>query len=714
MNSPCKDSDRRVLLVAVFIVTLTIAAYWQLKDNGFVNFDDPGYITENPFLRRGMTAETIKWAFSFPDKITYWHPLTWFSLMLDYELFGLNPAGYHLVNLLFHVTNAVLLFLILNRMTQRLWPSAFVAAVFALHPLNVESVAWVVERKTLLSALFFMLTIRAYLYYAERPGFGRYSLVLLFMALGLMAKSMLVTLPFVLLLLDYWPLGRMQQAAPPSRQPLSFSRLLLEKVPLMALSVSSVAVSVLSLRYSGGIEATAAAPFGNRMANALVSYIEYVRKMCWPSGLAPYYPLQPSYPPWQVAGAAFLLAGASFFVIRGAKRRPWLLVGWLWYLGVLLPVIGLVRGGLWPAMADRFAYLPLIGLFIIIAWGMAEGAAQRRLNKVLLCCGAAAIIAALTVCTFIRTGVWKNSITLFEHALKVTGANATAYSQLGIAYLQEGDYDRALAYFKRERELKPDSVYYEVALGNLYYQRGELQVAVDALKQALLKKEESVDALLLLGKTYERSGEHEKAVESYTKAMVSRGPDSSGFRESARQSRKKLLEALAPELDAMRRRVTDNPRDMGARGALALKLDALGFYDEALDHYLKLEKAGAGSWQLFFNTGNVHKKRREYREAARYYEKSLALHPGYPDTLNNLGIVCREMKEFDRAISAFERAIAGNGQFDLAPFNLALTYLQMGDKRNALRYFRYTQERFPRLQGGVAPYMRNLQESAAD
>src|SRR5208337_2267261 len=358
------------VLICLALAVLTVAAFWQLKDCGFINLDDDIYVYANAYVQTGLNWNSIGQAFSSElAKVGHWHPVTWLSLMLDYQIFGLNPSGYHLINLLFHVMNTILLFLIFRRMTKKLWPSAFVACLFAIHPLHVESVAWITERKDVLSTFFWMLTMGAYSYYVEHRGLRRYSLVLLFFILGLMAKPMLVTLPFVLLLLDYWPLQRFQEiktdrtiqkktlevkkAADPEYKWSLIYPLLWEKIPLSALAILSSVVTFIAQQKGGAVESIETLPLGVRIGNAFISYIDYIGKMIWPSNLAFLYPYPKFFVAWQVWRSVLLLIAITLVVIWGVKKFPYLAMGWLWYIGTLLPVIGIVQVGA-QSMADRY------------------------------------------------------------------------------------------------------------------------------------------------------------------------------------------------------------------------------------------------------------------------------------------------------------------------------------------------------------------------
>jgi len=355
-------------LICLFLGLVTLSVYWQVVDHEFIIYDDPSYVTENHHVQAGLTLKSLAWSFSFTEKEdTYWHPLTWISHMLDCQFYGLNPGMHHLNNLILHIASSLLLFLAFKRMTGEVWKSAFIAALFALHPLNVDSVAWIAERKNVLSTFFWMLTMLSYAYYSERPGPWIYLLTLLFFALGLLAKPMLVTLPFVLLLLDYWPLGRLRLPTIPSG-----FRLFMEKAPFIVLAVFIAYLSFSSSEDLGIMISLETKPMDLRIANALVSYVSYMEKMVWPQSMAVHYPYPRMIPIWKSICAGLFLGLVSLSVILAIKRKPYLSVGWLWFLGTLVPVIGLVQNGLWPAMADRWAYVPLIGLFIMIAWGAPE------------------------------------------------------------------------------------------------------------------------------------------------------------------------------------------------------------------------------------------------------------------------------------------------------------------------------------------------------
>jgi len=447
-----------VLLLGLFLMILTFATFEQVRTYDFINYDDNRYITENQHVQSGLTLEGVTWAFTTTHAAN-WHPLTWLSHMLDCQLYGLNPSGHHLTNLVFHIASTLLLFLVLERMTGALWRSAFVAALFALHPLHVESVAWAAERKDVLSTFFWMLTMWTYVHYVERPGFNRYLLVLLSFVLGLLSKPMLVTLPFVLLLVDYWPLGRFQfgrlsgdrrshtpKSSDTGDQKSIVLRLIREKVPFFVLCAISSILTIFAQQKIGALGSLESYTLGSRIANASVSYVRYIEKMVWPRHLAVLYPYQQMLPIWKVLGSGLLLVGVSVLVIRAVRKHPYLGVGWFWYLGTLIPVIGLVQVGK-QAMADRYTYVPLIGLFVMIAWGVPDLLAGWRFRKVVLSISTGLLLSLLMIVTNLQVKHWQNDITLFEHTLAATSNNFIIHYNLGVAFDRQGKTQEAIAHF---------------------------------------------------------------------------------------------------------------------------------------------------------------------------------------------------------------------------------------------------------------------------
>jgi len=523
----------RDLLICAGLALLAIAVYWRVGACGFVCFDDDKYIVNNPYVAKGFSREGIAWAFGFTE-IAYWHPLTWLSYMLDSQLFGVNPAAFHLTNVLLHLASGVVLFLALRRMTADRWRSGFVAALFVVHPLNVESVAWVAERKDVLSGLFWMLTLLGYAHYVERPSPGRYVTVLATFVVGLMAKPMLTTLPCVLLLLDYWPLRRVRleqllprlrheadaDAPPAGRHPGSPPfRLFLEKVPFFAFSATSVYLSSASIYLNGTMISSAVAPLKLRVANALVTYLGYLGKMAWPRGLAVFHPYPESVPQLQATGALALLAALSVLVVARSRKAPFLLTGWLWYAGTLVPVSGLMQNGLWPAMADRFVYVPSIGIYLMVAWGAPKLLGNWRFRNVALAALAAAALAALATCAHLQTRHWQNSVTLFARAVAVTENNAMAHHNLGAALADEGNLDGAIRQYRLALEAVPDHAFAHNNLGVALETRGQHEEALRHYLEAVRIRPKYADPHANLGRLFSAAGRLTQAAYHYTAAL---------------------------------------------------------------------------------------------------------------------------------------------------------------------------------------------------
>ena len=513
-----KTSNRHlVFLICAVLAAAVFIVYGQVRHNGFVNYDDQTYITENSHINGGITIPSVIWAFT-AFHFYMWHPLTSLSHMLDCQLFGLDPSWHHIVNLLFHTVNTLLLFWVLQRMTGAVWPSAFVAAVFGLHPLNVESVAWLAERKNVLCGFFWMLTIAAYVRYAERPGIGRYLLVVLAFCLGLMSKPMIVTLPFVLLLLDYWPLGQKGRSA---------WRLIGEKVPLFILSAIVSVITFFAQQNTAAVVRVGDLPVGFRIANTVVSYVIYIRKMIWPTGLAVFYPHPGNrLSMWQVLLSAVLLIVVSALVIwlagfgklTTSRRHKYLLVGWLWYLGTLVPVIGLVQVGE-QALADRYAYISLIGLFIIIAWGLPELLERQRYRKIVLVASATVALLILSVCTYVQVRYWQDSITLFEHTLAVTKDNYGAHFGISKPLLEQGRVDEAIYHSREAIRILPDYADAHVSLGSALIGKGQFDEAVVHFTRALQIEPNCPQAHAGLGYVLGHRGMLDDSVKEYQLAL---------------------------------------------------------------------------------------------------------------------------------------------------------------------------------------------------
>jgi hypothetical protein len=474
-------------VISLFLVVVILFIYYQTRNYDFVLLDDDVYITENPFVVGGLKSENIKWAF-LNSHGGFWVPLTWLSYMIDSQLHGLKPGYYHMTNLIFHICNTLLLFFIFRQMTGDVAQSWFVAALFAVHPVHVESVAWISERKDLLFAFFWLLTMGSYCYYVKRPGFWRYFLVILFFIAGLMSKPMIVTLPFVLLLLDYWPLRRLRfkgvaraETESPQGSP---AKIVLEKVPLILLSIGAGVLTLLKQQAHGAVSSLGSFPISHRISNALVSYLKYMVNMIWPHDLAAVYPYPASIPLWQILGTCLLMILLTFLIFKLSAKHPYLAVGWLWFLGTLIPVIGIIKIGS-HAMADRYTYMTFVGLYIIVAWGLPDIFNRFGVKKIVLGSAAAAAIVVLMLAAKNQTSTWRNSIRLFTHAIEVTEDNYLAQRNLGLALAYQGKLNPAMAHFMKALKINPKSARSYNDIGTCLMITGKIDDAIGYLKKAL-------------------------------------------------------------------------------------------------------------------------------------------------------------------------------------------------------------------------------------
>ena len=518
--------EKRTLILCLLLVAATLVVYNPVNHNAFVNYDDDGYIVENSHVHAGLSWETIRWSFTTFDQAN-WHPLTWISHALDYRLFKLNPAGPHYVNVLLHAANAVLLFLLFQRAIGLTWRSLMVALLFALHPINVESVAWAAERKNVLSMLFFLLALMAYGAYVRKPALGRYLVVAVLFGLGLMAKPQVIALPFVLLLWDYWPLRRMLQL-PASRNlrigsatARPFSWLVLEKIPLFLLSAASAVITMRAQSTGGAVRSEAEFSFGARIANGLVAYVRYLGKAFWPRHLAPMYPHPgDSLPMWETAAATICLLVITIFVIA-RRNEKYLSVGWFWFLGTLIPMIGLVQVGE-AALADRYAYIPFIGVFVMVCWEVADWNERFQASPVWLAGAAAVVLLALGVSTYRQVGLWRNSETLWSYTLAVTEDNYVAHDNLGGALLAQGRVEEAIPHFRAAVAIRPNEAMAHLNLGTYEREHGNLRAAIEQYQMVLgftsspLLREQ---AYANLGSAFRDLGEYSKAQENYEAAL---------------------------------------------------------------------------------------------------------------------------------------------------------------------------------------------------
>ncbi len=632
----------RLALIYLVLILVTLGTFWPVVRCDFVQYDDDKYVTENPYIKGGLSLESFIQAFTVPH-YHIWHPLTTLSYLVDYELFGLNPLWYHLVNLLFHLANVVLLFWVLKRLTGAVWPSVFVAAVFAVHPLQVESVAWVAERKNVLSGFFFLLTIAVYAQYADCPSAGRYLLVIVCLGLGLMAKPIVVTLPLVLLLLDYWPLDRIrwagqdERASPRRPQPrkggpqYSPCRLLAEKVPMFGLA-GAVAVATYAVQRAGGVlPELSHIPLPYRLANASISYVTYIEKLIWPSGLAVFYPHPAAnFSVVRLAISIPVLLLLSILCLCFGRRQRYLAVGWLWHLGLLVPVIGLIQAGA-QARADRYMYLTMIGPLVIVAWGAGDLVKKWRLPRVLPAVIAGIMVSAAITCTSLQLRYWRSSLALFKRAVDVTDNNYVMLNNYANRLKETGKIDEAIENFSKCLLLKPDSPEAHNNLGNALSDKDQTDKAIEHYRKAI-----------------------ELAEGQKRGAYPPRGL-AEAHHNLANALRQQGLFAQAKEHYVAALKV--KPDDIETLHGLALTYSALQKYDDAIacyDRMLRFEPDNVIAHGLL---GIALGQKGEPEAAAKEFRFVLSRRPDDLEMYCNLGIVLQQQGKIDEAIDQYRQAL---------------------------------------------------------
>jgi protein O-mannosyl-transferase len=632
----------RVAVVSLFLVLATFVAYSQVLDHGFIHFDDNKYLTNNWNVKSGFTSESMIWSFT-TSHASNWHPVTWLSHILDFKLYGLDPSGHHLTNLFFHIANTLLLFGVLLKMTGALWRSGLVAALFSIHPLNVESVVWIAERKNVLSTFFWFLTLWAYAHYVEKKRIGNYLLVVLFLALGLMSKPMLVTLPFVLLLLDFWPLKRWSGTGTHKE---TLTRLIIEKIPLFILVAGSSVITYMVQKGGGAMRSTEFSSFYFRIANALVSYLEYLGKMVWPQGLSIFYPHPgDTLSAGKVLLCALVLVGITLWVVREIQRAPYLAVGWFWYLGTLVPVIGIVQVG-GQAMADRYMYVPLIGIFIAIAWGLPE--LMKNGKQKFLPIIAGLVIPLLMALTWTQVNRWENSITLFKHAISVTDHRyrgiATTHALLGNAYHKQGEFTLAVSEFKKSLQLNPDHLYSYNNLAATLAEQGNLEEAQHTAQKLVSLNPDYTPGLVTLGKILEQLERLNEAQIIYRRVLEL---GSSSFENHLN---------------------------------LANTLYRMGNHVEAVPFYKKAIILNPRLVEAHYNLGNSLGQQGHLEEAQKAFEQAIRLDEKLPLPHYGLGIAHLRAGQYSKAIKAFEQALTLNPKLEQAHHFLAEANDKIGQK----------------------------------
>jgi tetratricopeptide (TPR) repeat protein len=584
-------------IICLVLVFITFAVYYQVCSFGFINLDDPGYVSENPNIQTGFSLNAVKWAFT-SGYAGNWHPLTWLSHILDWQLFGSNPAGHHLANLFFHIANTLLLFIVLKKMTGALWQSAFVAALFALHPLHVESVAWVAERKDVLSTFFWLLTMWAYAHYAKNPKLKWYLISLVLFALGLMSKPMLVTLPFVLLLLDYWPFQRK----------ISW-HLLVEKIPFFIFAAASSIVTILAQHSGKAVVPFSLAPLNFRIANAFISYVQYIEKMFYPAGLAVFYP----HPGINISIlftviSAVLLLGVTIFILGFPKNHRYLVTGWFWYLGTLVPVIGIIQVG-GQAMADRYAYITLTGLFIIIAWGMPELLGKFSHRKIVLWILSLVVLFALAVCSYLQTRYWKDTLTLCQHAIEVTNDNYQAHFCMIKPLLEQNRIDDAIRHGEQAVRISPTFVPALNALGLSLLEAKRTDDAVACYRRVLQIRPQDAAANFNLAWVLAGSGKFDEAIPLYYKTL---------------------------QID---------PDFADARINLGFALAGSGKLQEAVKEYEKILLVEPNNAVAHNDLGIALAKQENFDDAIAHFSQAVKINPNYANAKNNLSAALAEKQK---------------------------------------------------------------------
>jgi tetratricopeptide (TPR) repeat protein len=648
-------------MVGIFLLVIVWIAFGHALSHDFVGYDDQRYVVQNPWVTNGLTPGGIQWAFTHVHA-SNWHPLTTISHMLDCQLYGLQPWGHHLTNILLHAAAAILLFLALWELTGNLWPSLLVAAVFAVHPLRVESVAWVSERKDVLSGVFFMLTLWAYARYARSNGPSpfRYVTVVVFFAFGLMCKPTLVTLPFVLLLLDYWPLGRSQ----PSSLDGGISRsrwrwLVVEKLPLFVLSAAACVATLLAQKQA--LDASLKPPLMERVDNALISYVIYVGQMIWPARLAVLYPYPEGnlkVPQVILALLLLLMISVAFFLWR--RKYPFLLTGWLWYLGMLVPMIGIVQVGS-QVRADRYTYLPQIGLYLLGAWGAMELFHQWRRTREVLAITAVLIIVALTTRSYLQTSYWRDTETLWKHAIASTSNNYIAHTNLAQTLSQSGRFAEAIAECEKALKIKPDLAAAHNNLGSALQQNtqsgdgargqdGAVDEAIEHFRKALQIKPDFTQARSNLGTTLLQKGQVDEAIAQFQKTLE------------------------------MEPNYAEGEFSLGK--AFLQKREV----NEAIVHYQKALEINPDYAEAQYYLGNAFVAEGKYSQSIAAYEAAVRIRPDYFEAHRNMGRVLATIGKTNEALKEFDEALRINGNSAEVHFTLGSLLRQMGHREEAIAH----------------------------
>jgi tetratricopeptide (TPR) repeat protein len=706
-NNLNSSGGKSKIIFYIILATLTLAVYSHISQFDFV-FDDASYITENANIKLGLSVEGLHWAFT-TKYLGLWNPIVWLSLMLDYDLYGMNAGAFHMTNLILHVLSTLLLFWLFHRMTGEHWKSAFVAAFFALHPLHVESVAWISERKDVLSAFFWILTLCFYVYYTEKPIIRRYLLVLFSFVLALMSKPMVITLPVIMILLDYWPLKRFENQK-------DLSHLILwqikEKLPLLMLS----AILVIITFFTPGKEETLIQefPLSSRLANAPVAFMTYLGKSFWPHDMAILYPFDAHIPVWQVLGAVLIIAAIIIVVIMAFKKFPYLCIGWFWFAITILPVIGIIQISLSApyAMADRYHYLPSIGISIMTAWGLPLVFPRKDIQKKILFPAGIIFLVSMSIFSWKQCGYWGNSIDLWDHALKVTKNNYVAHNNLGLSLFKAGHFDDAVYHHSQAIRLKPFNEIFLSNRGNAYIKLGRHQLAIQDYNDAIRIKPHSASVYINRGNAYNELGQYQKAINDFNIA-VQLNPD---YVEAVYNNRGSVYykqRLYQKAIDDFSEAIRLNNSYVKAYNNRGTTLSTIGDHKNAIKDFSKtislrndnveaLHKRGysyqiIGQHQLavkdydalihlkqndsaiYFNRGTAYLHLVQYEQAVDDYSKAIALNPAHFDAYNNRAFTYLSLGQYQQALEDYNKAIMLKPNYADVYNNRAFVYLMMGN-----------------------------------
>jgi tetratricopeptide (TPR) repeat protein len=666
-----------VLAVALALIAVNLIIYIPARNYPFVNWDDPLY-SLNSHVAHGLSWDNLSWAFT-TGAAGNWHPLTWLSHMLDVQIFGVIAGPQHLVNLFLHICNSILLFVVLLRMTAALGRSAFVAGLFAAHPLHVESVVWVAERKDVLSTLFWMLTLLAYVEFVRQPSLARRIATIGIFALGLMAKPMLVTLPFELLLLDVWPLARVTDTG----KWAAWRPLLVEKLPLFVLAIASSIITFEAQRNASVVASLEAIPLIARLSNAAVSYAEYIHRTFWPYGLAAFYPYE-HFQWWRVAGSVFGLAAVSWASIRLRRKFPYLFTGWLWYLSTLLPVIGLIQVGT-QSHADRYTYVPLIGLGIIIAWGIPDLLEHWKHRQLILTISAGFAICVCAIAGRAQVRYWENDTTLWTHAIEVTEGNYLAHSNLGLALAEHGKTQDAIAHYSEALRIKPELAEAYNNLGLALASQGKFSEAMTQYRAAIQSNPGLAQAHNNLGMALASQGKLSEAITAFQKALLLDPGNpliyvNLGFAFARQGQTQDAIEQYSTAL-----RIQPNNAD--CHNKLGSALLVLGRLEEAVSEYSEALRLQPNLAEAHNNLGLIQANQGNFNQAMAEYDQALQINPRLTDALRNKGVALASTGDPDKAIALFNKALSINPNDADAYINIGVVLTNLGKDAEAVEYY---------------------------